>query len=42
MARKKMVNFVERPKPKKRIGIHKKSKNKDEKRSWKKYIGQGR
>tara|TARA_R100001530_G_scaffold130996_2_gene102358 strand:- start:525 stop:671 length:147 start_codon:yes stop_codon:yes gene_type:complete len=42
MAKKKMKNFVERPKPKKRIGVHKKSLNKDEKRSYKKYNKQGR
>ena len=42
MARKKMGSFVERAKPKKRIGVHKKSKNKDEKRRYKKYNKQGR
>lgn len=34
--------FVEREKPKKRRGVHKKSKNKSEKRSFKKYNRQGR
>ena len=37
-----MTSFVERAKPKKRIGVHKKSKNKDEKRRYKKYNKQGR
>ena len=41
MARK-FKTFVERPKPKKRVRVHKKSKNKDEKRSQKKYNRQGR
>ena len=42
MAKRKMTSFVERAKPKKRIGVHKKSKNKQEKRSYKKYNKQGR
>jgi hypothetical protein len=42
MARQKFVHFVPRPKPKKRIRIHKKSMNKSEKRSFKKYNRQGR
>ena len=37
MARQKFVHFVPRPKPRKRPGIHKKRKNKDEKRDFKKY-----
>ena len=41
MARK-FKDFVERPKPKKRPRVHKKSKNKQEKRSFKKYNRQGR
>ena len=39
---KKFKAYVERPKPKKRPRVHKKSKNKDEKRSYKKYNRQGR
>ena len=39
---KKFKSYVERPKPKTRPRVHKKSKNKDEKRSYKKYNGQGR
>ena len=42
MARIKFTNFEVRPKPKKRIGVHKKSLNKSEKRSFKKYNRQGR
>ena len=42
MARKRMGSFVERAKPKKRNRVHKKNKNKDEKRSYKKYNRQGR
>ena len=42
MARQKFVHFVPRPKPRKRPGIHKKRKNKDEKRDFKKYNRQGR
>jgi len=42
MARQKFVHFVPRPKPKKRIRIHKKKMNKSEKRSFKKYNRQGR
>ena len=41
MARK-FKDFVERPKPKKRPRVQKKSKNKQEKRSFKKYNRQGR
>ena len=39
---KKFKAYVERPKPKKRPWVHKKSKNKDEKRRYKKYNRQGR
>ena len=42
MAKQKFVHYVPRPKPKKRPGVHKKRKNKSEKRDFKKYIGQGR
>ena len=42
MARQKFVHFVPRPKPKKRIRIHKKNMNKSEKRNFKKYNRQGR
>jgi hypothetical protein len=42
MAKQKFTNFVPRPKPPKRPGVHKKSMNKSEKRSYKKYNGQGR
>ncbi len=42
MARQKFVHFVPRPKPRKRPGIHKKRKNKSEKRDFKKYNRQGR
>ena len=41
MARK-FKAYVERPKPKKRPRVHKKNKNKQEKRMQKKYIRQGR
>ena len=41
MARK-FKAYVERPKPKKRPRVHKKNKNKQEKRSFKKYNRQGR
>ena len=41
MARR-FKDFVERPKPKKRPRVHKKNKNKQEKRSFKKYNRQGR
>ena len=41
MARK-FKDFVERPKPKKRPRVHKKNKNKQEKRNFKKYNRQGR
>jgi|TARA_A100001391_G_scaffold84539_1_gene55374 hypothetical protein len=39
---KKFKDFVPRPKPKKRPRIHKKRKNKSEKRMFKKYNRQGR
>ena len=39
---KKSKTFVLRPKPKKRPRVHKKNKNKQEKRSFKKYNRQGR
>ena len=39
---KKFKDFVQRPKPKKRPGVHKKRKNKNEKRDFKKYNRQGR
>jgi len=42
MAKQNFKNFVPRPKPKKRPGRHKKRLNKSEKRSFKKYNGQGR
>ena len=48
MARVNFKNFTprpkprKRPKPKKRPRVHKKSKNKDEKRMYKKYNRQGR
>jgi len=42
MAKQKFIHYVPRPKPKKRPGVHKKSKNKSEKRSFKKYNRQGR
>jgi hypothetical protein len=44
MAKQKFTHFIPREKPKKRRGVHKKSKNKDEKRMSKKsrYKGQGR
>ena len=44
MAKRKFTNFVPRPKPKKRPGVHKKSQNKSEKRQKKqtRYKGQGR
>ena len=35
MARQKFVNFTPRPKPRKRPRVHKKRKNKSEKRSFK-------
>ena len=41
MARK-FKDFVPRPKPNKRPRVHKKNKNKQEKRSFKKYNRQGR
>ena len=39
---KKFKAYVERPKPKKRPRVHKKNKNKQEKRIQKKYNRQGR
>ena len=42
MAKRKFTNFIPRPKPKKRPGVHEKRKNKDEKRDFKKYNRQGR
>ena len=42
MAKKKFTSFIERAKPKKRPGVHKKSLNKSEKRDFKKYNRQGR
>ena len=41
MARR-FKDFVERPKPKKRPRVHKKNKNKSEKRMFKKYKRPGR
>jgi hypothetical protein len=42
MAKVKFTHFVPRPKPPKRPRVHKKSLNKSEKRSYKKYNRQGR
>ena len=42
MAKQKFKDFIPRPKPRKRPGKHKKRMNKNEKRSFKKYNGQGR
>jgi hypothetical protein len=44
VAKQKFTTFTPREKPKKRKGVHKKSKNKDEKRQMKltRYKGQGR
>ena len=44
MAKQNFKNFVPRPKPKKRPGVHKKSRNKKEKLNQKntRYKGQGR
>ncbi len=42
MAKQKFVHYVPRPKPPKRPGVHKKRKNKNEKRDFKKYNRQGR
>ncbi len=39
---KKFKAYIERPKPKKRPRVHKKNKNKQEKRMQKKYNRQGR
>ena len=42
MAKQKFTHYVPRPKPKKRPTVHKKNKNKSEKRDFKKYNRQGR
>lgn len=42
MAKKSFKFFVPRPKPRKRPRVHKKRKNKSEKRNFKKYNRQGR
>ncbi len=42
MAKQNFSNFIPRDKPRKRPRVHKKSKNKSEKLSFKKYNGQGR
>jgi len=42
MAKQKFTHFEPRPKSKKRPGRHKKRLNKNEKRVYKKYRGQGR
>ena len=42
MAKRTFKTFVHRPKPRKRPGRHKKSLNKNEKRSHKNYNRQGR
>lgn len=42
MAKKSFKFFTPRPKPRKRPGVHKKRKNKNEKRDYKKYNRQGR
>ena len=42
MAKRKFIPVAPRPKPKKRPRRHKKSLNKNEKRSYKKYNRQGR
>ena len=44
MAKQKFTNFTPRPKPPKRPGVHKKSRNKKEKLQQKntRYKGQGR
>ena len=42
MARAKAKNFIAREKPPKRSRVHKKKKNKSEKRQQKKYNRQGR
>ena len=42
MAKRKFTNFIPRPKPKKRPGVHIKRKNKNERRDFKKYNRQGR
>ena len=44
MAKQKFIHYVPRPKPPKRPGVHKKRKNKSEKRQKKqtRYRGQGK
>ena len=42
MAKQNLKEFHPRPKPKKRILVHKKTKSKSEKPSYKKYNRQGR
>ena len=42
MAKRTFKHFTPRPKPKKRPRVHKKRKNKSEKRDFKKYNRQGR
>ena len=42
MAKQKFTHYVPRPKHKKRPRVHKKNKNKSEKRDFKKYNRQGR
>ena len=42
MAKRKFVNFIPRPKPRKRPRRHSKKLNKNAKRSYKKYNRQGR
>jgi len=42
MAKQKFTHYVPRPKPKKRPRVHKKNRNKSEKRDFKKYNRQGR
>tara|TARA_E500000178_G_C16658163_1_gene589399 strand:- start:62 stop:193 length:132 start_codon:yes stop_codon:yes gene_type:complete len=42
MAKQKFKEFTPRPKHRKRPGRHKKSMNKSQKKSYKKYKGQGR
>ena len=42
MAKRKFVNFIPRPKPRKRPRTHSKTLNKHKKRSYKPYNRQGR
>tara|TARA_R100001369_G_C3268439_1_gene159554 strand:- start:1 stop:135 length:135 start_codon:yes stop_codon:yes gene_type:complete len=44
MAKQNFTHYIKREKPKKRIGVHKKSQNKSEKRQKQntRYKGQGR